>query len=220
MLLLTFAALLDVRSRARVDLLLASGLAAFFLFPSEAMATRKPISKRVRFEIFTRDNFTCRYCGRQSDEVILVIDHLTPVCKGGGNNKENLLTSCEGCNQGKGGKAIAQHAPTESDRLRLLQEHREQVATQKAVVAIVKARQRVRQEICNQICAVFQREHIDNKTLNVLVSYADRFGIDKLLDWIAIAAVRLPHYASDEKIGRYISGIKKHCLEKGEIADE
>ena len=28
------------------------------------MIKRKAISKRLRFEIFKRDSFTCRYCGR------------------------------------------------------------------------------------------------------------------------------------------------------------
>jgi 5-methylcytosine-specific restriction endonuclease McrA len=37
-------------------------------------AKRKNIGKRLRFSIFSRDNFSCRYCGRQSDQVPLVLE--------------------------------------------------------------------------------------------------------------------------------------------------
>jgi hypothetical protein len=63
---------------------------------------RETLSKHTRFEVFKRDGFTCRYCGRKPPEVILHIDHMLAVSKGGGNEEDNLLTSCEGCNLGKG----------------------------------------------------------------------------------------------------------------------
>lgn len=66
-----------------------------------AKLVRKPISKRVRFEIFKRDLFTCQYCGRTPPTVMLEIDHIIPVAEGGGNDGINLTTSCEDCNSGK-----------------------------------------------------------------------------------------------------------------------
>lgn len=33
---------------------------------------RKPISKKIRFEVFKRDGFTCQYCGRMAPDVVLV----------------------------------------------------------------------------------------------------------------------------------------------------
>ncbi len=62
-------------------------------------AKRKAISKKTRFEIFKRDRFTCRYCGKHSPEVILEVDHILPVAEGGSNDLLNLVTSCRGCNQ-------------------------------------------------------------------------------------------------------------------------
>lgn len=62
---------------------------------------RKSTGKRLRFSIFERDNFTCQYCGKKPPEVILNADHIVPVSKGGGDEPENLLTSCRDCNFGK-----------------------------------------------------------------------------------------------------------------------
>ena len=64
------------------------------------------ISKSLRFDIFRRDKFTCQYCGRQPPDVILEADHITPMSKGGGDEPENLVTSCFECNRGKGTKLL------------------------------------------------------------------------------------------------------------------
>ena len=64
---------------------------------------RKPISKKTRFEVFKRDNFTCQYCSAKPPKVPLEIDHILPVCKKGTNNIDNLITACFDCNRGKSG---------------------------------------------------------------------------------------------------------------------
>jgi len=65
---------------------------------------RRPLSKRVRFAILERDGFTCQYCGASAPSVILHVDHKTPVCRGGENRDDNLITACIDCNLGKAGK--------------------------------------------------------------------------------------------------------------------
>ncbi len=65
------------------------------------MGERKTISKKIRFEVFKRDSFTCQYCGKSAPDVILEIDHIKPVSKGGTNDILNLVTSCKECNSGK-----------------------------------------------------------------------------------------------------------------------
>lgn len=62
------------------------------------------MTKRLRFEIFKRDNFTCRYCGRtpaRDRGVVLELEHLQPKSLGGTDDPANLLTSCFDCNRGK-----------------------------------------------------------------------------------------------------------------------
>lgn len=67
---------------------------------------RKQVRKGLRFEIFKRDGFTCQYCGRQPPEIVLQIDHITPVAEGGDNDPMNLVTACRDCNLGKGKKLL------------------------------------------------------------------------------------------------------------------
>jgi hypothetical protein len=59
------------------------------------------ISKRVRFDVFKRDNFTCQYCGQKAPDVILQIEHISPRSLGGTDQRSNLLTACADCNAGK-----------------------------------------------------------------------------------------------------------------------
>jgi 5-methylcytosine-specific restriction endonuclease McrA len=59
------------------------------------------ISQKVRWEIFARDNFTCKYCGRKPPEVVLVVDHVISVDANGTKEHDNLVTACEDCNFGK-----------------------------------------------------------------------------------------------------------------------
>lgn len=59
------------------------------------------VSKRLRFEIFRRDNNTCRYCGQSAPDVELTIDHVIPRTLGGSDDPTNLVTACKDCNAGK-----------------------------------------------------------------------------------------------------------------------
>lgn len=66
------------------------------------MNGRRPIPKKLRFQVLERDGFTCRYCGARPPNVVLHLDHVVAVAKGGGNTLENLVTACLPCNIGKG----------------------------------------------------------------------------------------------------------------------
>src|SRR4030043_480750 len=60
------------------------------------------VSLKLRFEVFKRDGFTCQYCGRKTPEIILELEHVIPISKGGTDELDNLITSCFECNRGKG----------------------------------------------------------------------------------------------------------------------
>lgn len=59
------------------------------------------VSKRLRHEIFRRDNHTCQSCGAKAPDVKLEPDHVIPVALGGSDDPSNLQTLCEDCNGGK-----------------------------------------------------------------------------------------------------------------------
>lgn len=72
------------------------------------------IGKRLRFQIFRRDNFACRYCGLTAAAgAVLEVDHVHPKADGGRDIPTNLITACEGCNNGKAD--IPLNAPTVED---------------------------------------------------------------------------------------------------------
>lgn len=93
------------------------------------MAKRKPVSKKARFEVFKRDSFTCQYCGQSAPDVILQVDHIHPVAKGGGNDLLNLITSCDTCNNGKGARELSDDSALQKQREQLddLNSRREQL---------------------------------------------------------------------------------------------
>lgn len=65
---------------------------------------RSPISAKLRYKILKRDSEQCVKCGdspKKNPEVMLEVDHVIPVAKGGTNNPENLQMLCWSCNQGK-----------------------------------------------------------------------------------------------------------------------
>lgn len=78
--------------------------------------TRDHIKKSVRFEVFKRDSFTCQYCGEKAPDVVLEIDHITPVSGGGGNDILNLVTACKACNAGKSDRPISDTAAIRKSR--------------------------------------------------------------------------------------------------------
>lgn len=94
-----------------------------------ANVKRKNLSKKIRFEVFKRDSFTCQYCGRMAPDVVLEVDHIVPVTEGGTNDIMNLITSCHDCNSGKGKRKLSENEEVkkQQDMLKELNEKREQI---------------------------------------------------------------------------------------------
>ena len=89
-----------------------------------AKTERKPIGKKLRFEVFKRDSFTCQYCGRKAPNVLLEVDHIKPVAEGGDNSIINLVTSCRDCNRGKGKRKLSDSS-TVDKQIKQLEENQE-----------------------------------------------------------------------------------------------
>lgn len=114
------------------------------------MKSRKSISKKLRFEVFKRDNFKCGYCGKTiSENVILEVDHIIPVSKGGENNILNLMTSCFDCNRGKSKNLLSNKndlSKNNIERFSKIKEHKEQI---NAYLKFILHKEKVLDEICS-----------------------------------------------------------------------
>lgn len=93
------------------------------------MPKRKTLSNKIRFEVFKRDNFTCQYCGKKAPDVVLNVDHIEPVSKGGTNDIMNLITSCFECNNGKRDRKLSDTTVIDKqrDELEVLNERKQQI---------------------------------------------------------------------------------------------
>ena len=63
--------------------------------------------KLTRLEVFSRDQYTCQYCGKETRQ--LTLDHVIPRYRGGEHIWKNVVSACIRCNRRKAGKT-----PTEA----------------------------------------------------------------------------------------------------------
>ena len=67
---------------------------------------RGKVSNKLRFAVYQRDGYRCRYCHRSQKQAYLEVDHIIPISKGGKSTMDNLQTLCHDCNVKKGDKII------------------------------------------------------------------------------------------------------------------
>jgi hypothetical protein len=65
----------------------------------------RQIDTRVRWAVYRRDEFKCRYCG--NDQVPLTVDHLVLWEEGGPSTEDNLVACCKKCNRNRANKQLA-----------------------------------------------------------------------------------------------------------------
>ena len=70
---------------------------------------RALMTQSLRTEIKERDKYTCQSCSNSTSKepnLLLEIDHIIPLSKGGMSTKDNLQTLCWRCNRSKGAKLV------------------------------------------------------------------------------------------------------------------
>ena len=78
-------------------------------FKNSAAGQRALMTSALREKIKERDNYTCQICGLstyQEPNLLLEIDHITPISRNGLTIESNLQTLCWRCNRGKGNKLL------------------------------------------------------------------------------------------------------------------
>jgi 5-methylcytosine-specific restriction protein A len=74
-------------------------------YSKKTKCCRNPITKSIRHEVFKRDNYACKECGKTKEETSLEIDHIIPVSQGGTDELSNFQTLCKVCNHAKNNRA-------------------------------------------------------------------------------------------------------------------
>ncbi len=78
-------------------------------FKKSAAGQRSLMTAKFRDFIKTRDKFTCKYCSvsiAKEPNLLLEVDHIKPVSKGGLSVESNLQTLCWRCNRTKSNKEL------------------------------------------------------------------------------------------------------------------
>lgn len=160
------------------------------------------VSTRTRFEVFKRDSFTCRYCGRKSPEVVLEIDHITAIANGGTDDTVNLTTSCWSCNRGKSHipleRLIVGEDPVEKAIL-ILEQERQLAEYNKVLAKKRKRRDRDLQTLVDRWCEITGKEYVGYSDLNFLKFCVTVCPVEQLLEFMEIAdrkGVRRLQYVS------------------------
>ena len=76
-------------------------------FKKSAAGQRAVMTARFREQIKNRDKYTCQICEISTNDeahLLLEVDHIKPVSKGGLSTEENLQTLCWKCNRSKSNK--------------------------------------------------------------------------------------------------------------------
>lgn len=84
-------------------------LAGIIKFKKSVAGQRALMTSKLRKQIMQRDNCTCKMCGistYKEPNLLLEIDHIIPLSKGGLTTEENLQTLCWKCNRSKGAKLV------------------------------------------------------------------------------------------------------------------
>lgn len=84
-----------------------SYLSAKIKFKKSVAGQRALMTSKLRQKIKERDGFACKQCGAsvsKEPHLLLEIDHIVPVSKGGLTTEDNLQTLCWRCNRTKGAK--------------------------------------------------------------------------------------------------------------------
>lgn len=168
------------------------------------MATkRKAISKKTRFEVFKRDGFKCMYCGACPPSVLLHVDHVNAVATGGGNDIDNLVTSCEPCNLGKGARSLGVVPQALAEKAAQIAEREEQL---QGYAAILEAK---RQRLDGEVWRVFQVfmpsvASVPRDEYRTVQRFIEKLGVHLVMESMEIA---MASDAKTKNVFRYFCGV-------------
>jgi hypothetical protein len=177
---------------------------------------RKAISKKTRFDVFKRDRFTCQYCGAHPPGVLLHVDHIVAVAAGGTNAIDNLATSCDPCNLGKGARSLSVIPQTLSAKAADIAEREAQLLGYQAVLEA--KRQRIEDELWRVAEVVDPGSSVNGMSRDWTASirrFNERLGLHAVLEAADLARGVYPY--GGKKTFLYFCGI---CWKKIKGGDQ
>lgn len=173
---------------------------------------RKPISKSLRFNVFKRDSFQCVYCGNRPPSVLLEVDHIIPVSKGGLNQIENLVTSCFNCNRGKSNKELNEIPKSVIDV-----EQKEKLFQYKEYIKYVKEVKKLKDSQIEMVCIVYE-SYIEGYTPAenfrfTISQFIDKLGVEEVIHAMNISCSKFTH--KTEAIFKYFCGVCHNKIKNG-----
>ena len=167
---------------------------------------RKPIGKKVRFEIFKRDGFKCHYCGATPIQSVLQVDHIIPVAEGGDNSQDNLITSCQPCNIGKGARSLSDVPVSLKERAKAVAEQEQQIRAYSEVMAARRGRlEDEAWSVADVYIEHFRNDGIRKDYLASIKQFVQRIGVHECLEAMEIATAKC--FRSEAAAFRYFCGI-------------
>ncbi len=173
--------------------------------------SRKPISKRTRFEVFKRDGFTCQYCGATPPK-LLEVDHINPVALGGDDDPNNLITACQDCNRGKAAVPLTSMSRSLEDRAAEVQEREAQIAAYAEIMEA--ARERIEEEawrVAEHLTPGATKGYPRDR-LNGIRKFVRELGVHNVLDAADMALIRR---RSESQTFKYFCGICWNWIRDG-----
>lgn len=153
------------------------------------------LDRKTRFGVFTRDDFSCRRCGRRTPEILLVIDYVTPISAGGTEDVSNLVTVCEDCTERKGSGNTGYRLSL--DEATYAQEEMERFAAHFVLTEIVQESLRQESKVLEPVFNAWKSYRIDEKEVPVdtnarssILHFIKQLGISAVLDAVETAMKR------------------------------
>lgn len=166
---------------------------------------RKSLSKKMRFDVFKRDGFQCQYCGSTPPAVVLEVDHIHPVSKGGKNRIDNLISSCFECNRGKAAGVLTVAPQTVIDKAAVIAEKMEQL---RAFERLQRAKRKAEEKSIDQVeeafCDYYDGFHFANNFRESIRRILQHMMVYEVIDAMHLACKKMDN---KESALRYCCGI-------------
>jgi hypothetical protein len=147
--------------------------------------------------------------------VLLEVDHVVAVAAGGGNEMDNLVTSCEPCNRGKGARDLNAVPEGLADKATAVVEREAQLKGYHNAMETKRKRLDAQAwELMNMWRT--EQDGAPRDWMNSMRMFIDKLGYHEVLEAIQIAMAK--SFYREEKTWKYFCGICWNKLRKQEGA--